>query len=118
MKSQRDIARHLLRLVAMLGVVLALVGNGHSQAGKSSSKRVVDPASVRHYFTEFYNDEREMLGTAAPLEWNWFVDNTPWLDVPDRNIEEIYYFRWYSFRKHIRKSPDGWIIDEFLDNVA
>lgn len=117
MKSQRSIALHQVRLVAILGSVLILAGSGYSQASKPSAKPIVDPASVRHYFTGFYNDEREMLGTAAPLEWNWFVDNIPWLDVPDRNIEEIYYFRWYSFHKHIRKTPDGWIIDEFIDNV-
>jgi hypothetical protein len=117
MKSQGDVARHLVQLVALLGVVLTLDGAGLFQAGKPLPKRVVDPASIQHYFTEFNNDEREMLGTAPPLQWGWFVNNIPWLDVPDKNIEEIYYFRWYSFHKHIKKTPDGFIIDEFLDNV-
>jgi hypothetical protein len=117
MKGQGGVLRNLVQLVAGLALVLTLNGSGLCQAGKASPKGVVDPASIRYYFTGFYNDEREMLGTAPPLQWEWFVANIPWLDVPDKNVEEIYYFRWYSFQKHIRMTPDGWIIDEFLDNV-
>src|SRR5690606_30199547 len=28
-----------------------------------------------------------------------------------------YYFRWWTFRKHIRKIPDGFVITEFLPDV-
>ncbi len=117
MRTRQRIARHLVQLAVLLGVVAALNGVGISQMSKSSPKGVLHPESYRHYFTGFYNDEREMLGTTPPLQWNWFVQNIPWLEVPDKNIEEIYYFRWYSFQKHIKRSHDGWIIYDFLDNV-
>jgi hypothetical protein len=116
-RRQPSVARHLVQIAALLAVVLTLDGVGLSEVPKPDPKRVLDPARIQPYFTEFYNDEREMLGTAPPVPLNWFVDNIPLLDVPDKNIEEIYYFRWYSFQKHIKKSPDGFIIDEFLDNV-
>src|SRR5271169_287805 len=79
---------------------------------------VLIPEKFRHYFTGFVEDEKEMLGDAPVLPWEWFAKNIPWLDVPDQELEEIYYFRWYAFQKHIRQSPDGYLISEFLDNVS
>lgn len=58
-----------------------------------------------------------MLGTAPPVPWDWFVANIPWLDIPDKEMERIYYFRWYSFQKHIVRGPNGYLISEFLDDV-
>jgi hypothetical protein len=75
------------------------------------------PDSFRHYFTGFVGDEHEMLGSAPPLPWNWFVRNIPWLDTPDQELNEIYYFRGYAFQKHIERTPDGYLITEFLDDV-
>ena len=40
------------------------------------------------------------------------------MDCPDREIEEIYYFRWWTFRKHIKKTQDGFVISEFLPPVG
>ena len=78
---------------------------------------VLKPENYQHYFAGFVQDEKEMLGSAPALPWNWFVRNIPWLDVPDQELEEIYYFRWYAFQKHIQQSHDGFVISEFLDNV-
>ena len=45
-------------------------------------------------------------------------DNIPLLDCPDKDIEETYYFRWWTFRKHIKQTPDGFVITEFLPTVG
>ena len=50
--------------------------------------------------------------------WDFLKDNIPLLDCPDKEIEEIYYFRWWTFRKHIKQTPDGFIITEFLPKVG
>ena len=46
--------------------------------------------------------------------WDWLVSNIPLLDCPDSEIEEIYYFRWWSFRKHIVQTTNGFVLTEFL----
>jgi hypothetical protein len=46
--------------------------------------------------------------------WKWLVSNIPLLDCPDSEIEEIYYFRWWSFRKHIVQTTNGFVLTEFL----
>lgn len=86
------------------------------EAAPSSS--VLQPDNYHHYFDEFEDEEREMLGSAPHVPWDWFVANIPWLDIPDHELEKIYYFRWYAFQKHITKTSDGFLISEFLDNVS
>jgi hypothetical protein len=83
----------------------------------SPSHAVLDPESFRHYFVQFSSEERVMLGKNDPLQWEWFEQNIPWLDVPDKQLEEIYYFRWYSFRKHVKPVSAGFVIDEFEPEV-
>jgi hypothetical protein len=78
---------------------------------------VIDPQNYRHYFEQFTSDEKDMLGRNDPPRWEWFEENIPWLDIPDKGMEEIYYFRWYSFQKHIKQTPDGLLIDEFAVDV-
>lgn len=48
---------------------------------------------------------------------DWLEANAPALECPDKDIEETYYFRWWTYRKHIRKTPAGMIITEFLPDV-
>jgi hypothetical protein len=79
---------------------------------------LLDPALARPYFQTFVQQERSFLGQpVAPLDWAWFASNIPWLDLPDQELERTYYFRWYAFRKHLHETPDGAMIDEFLDPV-
>lgn len=104
-------------LWSSLTICLAAVFHAGAQAENKASGPVLQPESFRHYFTDFVRDEREMLGTAPPLPWKWFVQNIPWLDTPDAEMNQIYYFRWYSFQKHLERTPDGYVITEFLDKV-
>ena len=43
--------------------------------------------------------------------------NIPVFDCPDKELEKTYYFRWWTYRKHIRKTADGYVVTEFLPNV-
>ena len=88
-----------------------------SMAARLPAQPLLDPNSYRHYFVQFNSDEKDLLGKSEPLPWDWFEQNIPWLDVPDKSLEEIYYFRWYSFQKHIKREPGGYVIDEFAVNV-
>lgn len=104
------------RLVFAVALVILLRYPSVYQVRRVSGPALT-PDSFRHYFTEFVSEEQEMLGSAPPLAWGWFVRNIPWLDIPDKEMEEIYYFRWYAFQKHIEHSSDGMLISEFLDPV-
>ncbi len=41
----------------------------------------------------------------------------PLFECPDEELEKTYYFRWWTYRKQIKKSPDGFVVTEFLPPV-
>jgi len=43
--------------------------------------------------------------------------HVPRVALPDPMLEQAYYFRWSTFRKHIKSTPDGTVITEFLPDV-
>ena len=47
----------------------------------------------------------------------WLDSNVPVLECPDKGMEETYYFRWWTYRKHLKETPAGMIVTEFLPNV-
>lgn len=61
---------------------------------------------------EYY---RQNVPNANAADWMW--ENIPLIDIPDKAIEKIYYFRWWVFRKHIKSTEDGYVITEFLPPV-
>jgi hypothetical protein len=47
--------------------------------------------------------------------WPWLRANIPFFDCPDAGLREIYYFRWWSLRKHLERLPSGdAVFTEFL----
>jgi len=59
--------------------------------------------------------ENRLIPNSGALKW--LKENIPLIDIPDKVVERAYYFRWWSFRKHIRKTSDGYIITEFMADV-
>lgn len=51
-------------------------------------------------------------GTHSP-----FQIGIPLIDLSDKTIEEIYYFRWHTYCMHIKETPAGHVITEFLPPV-
>ena len=43
--------------------------------------------------------------------------NIPVFECPDKELEKTYYFRWWTYRKHIKETPNGYIITEFRPEV-
>jgi len=47
----------------------------------------------------------------------WMREEIPLFECPDKDIERTYYFRYWTYRKHIKKTSDGYIVTEFLPQV-
>ena len=86
----------------------------------SSAEPVLKPASFSHYIEHFNTMEDENVTNfiSNSNSWNWLSKEIPFFECPDREVEEMYYFRWWSFRKHIEKTPDGFVLSEFLTKPA
>ena len=73
-----------------------------------------------HLYVQRFNqqDEEVYINSSPNAEAEAFLaQQIPLLDCPDKTLEEIYYFRWWTFRKHIKNTCDGHIITEFLPRV-
>ena len=46
-----------------------------------------------------------------------FEVGIPLVELSDPTIEQIYYFRWHTYCKHLKKTPLGWVVTEFLPDV-
>jgi len=77
---------------------------------------VLHPENYKDYADYFNRMEDENIAKAIPNDsaWNWMEKNIPLFECPQDNFEEMYYFRWWSLRKHITDTPQGYAITEFL----
>src|SRR6266699_429719 len=78
--------------------------------------QVLKQEEFKHHI-ELFNgmeDENWTNFISNVQSWAWLRENIPFFDCPDREVEEIYYFRWWSFRKHLVSTTDGFVITEFL----
>jgi hypothetical protein len=81
---------------------------------------ILKPDRFKHYIDFFNEVDKESLINAIDNEhcWEWMLANIPWFECPDQDIEQIYYFRWWTFRKHLQCTPAGFVITEFLPVVG
>ncbi len=72
-----------------------------------------------HYIDSFNQDDNELYQQYVPNSQasEFLKNNIPYFDCPDKELEKIYYFRWWTYRKHIKKTPEGFVITEFLPKV-
>jgi len=99
--------------------MLALIALWASVSVPARSAEVLQPEQFRRYVEAFNRDDPEGRTNLVTNEesWNWMSQNIPFFESSDKSIEEMYYFRWWVFRKHIRKTPEGFVITEFLPDV-
>ncbi|HJQ82337.1 MAG TPA: glycosyl hydrolase family 65 protein [Lacipirellulaceae bacterium] len=80
---------------------------------------ILDGRDYAHYIEQFNGLDTSQTATLINNEraWQWMLSDVPLLSCPDKDLEETYYFRWWTYRKHIRQTPDGFVITEFLQPV-
>ncbi|HEY3783581.1 MAG TPA: family 43 glycosylhydrolase [Fimbriimonadaceae bacterium] len=90
--------------------------NGPATASLTKSP-LLDLSRYKHYFAEFAQENPTIETASGVNEWAFFQANIPWFDCPDKQLEKTYYYRWWTFQKHLKLTPDGWIVTEFLPSV-
>ena len=79
-----------------------------------------DADIVKMYVERFAADDVEHHTNAVPnaKAYSFMRDNVPIFECPDKEIERAYYFRWWTFRRHLKITPHGYVITEFLPDVG
>jgi hypothetical protein len=103
--------RHLAGFQILLLVMLAWTTPARTAA--------LDPSAFQPLIEQFHADDNELHKNAISNEeaWDFLKTNVPLFECPDKELEKTYWFRWWTYRKHLRRSPDGWVVTEFLPNV-
>ncbi len=92
---------------------LFICSNAFSQTTKPF---VLQFKNYQHYVDTFNTMENENIIQAIPNDsaWNWMQKNIPLFDCPNKKLEEIFYYRWWTLRKHIKQTEQGYVFTEFL----
>lgn len=101
----------LLSVLAFLLMACNSNSNGLTEDGF-----VLSANNYRHYVDYFNSMEDANIIQAIPdsSSWEWMKENIPLFECPQANFEEIYYYRWWTLRKHIKETPVGYAFTEFL----
>lgn len=77
---------------------------------------VLKQDQFKHYVDYFNTMEEPNIEQAIPnsQSWEWMKKNIPLFECPQQNFEEIFYYRWWTLRKHIKKTEKGFVFTEFL----
>jgi len=108
----------------LIFLVICTVLVGTTSAGDEQSKHdsmfVLDAGAFKYHVDFFNTMEPENIVNyiSNKQSWAWMTANVPFFECPDKSFEQVYYFRWWTFRKHIKKTPDGFVFTEFLDKVG
>ncbi len=112
------------RIVDASSTLKAKLPAGGGQAVRITPAReqgglVLRPGSFKHYIDRFNADDEELYMQHIPNDkaWRFLRGNIPLFECPDPDVERTYYFRWWTYRKHIKHTPDGFVITEFLPKV-
>ena len=50
--------------------------------------------------------------------FEWLEQNIPLFECPDTLLQQTYYYRWWTFRKHLKQTPEGFVFTEFITPVG
>jgi len=102
-------------ILALLTILMLSCGSMEARK-KIKSPDILKPDDYKHLVDYFNRMEDENIVQAIPnaASWEWMKANIPFFDCPQDNFLELYYYRWWTYRKHIKETPSGYALTEFL----
>lgn len=119
MITKNSITKHSIGKFAFALFAFAASLSAANAEGVIPQKLGVDYAKAR--VAQFNADDNELYKGDFPnaVAEKFLIENIPFFDCPDAEIKDVYYFRWWTFRKHLKFYPEtGWIITEFMPKVG
>ncbi|WP_187774943.1 MGH1-like glycoside hydrolase domain-containing protein [Pedobacter sp. BS3] len=111
---------HTARLLILISIAF-FAGPGRSSGNYRffPQDSILKWNSFSPYIREFNANDDESVVQFIPNQGadEFLKNNIPYFNCPDKALEKTYYFRWWIYRKHIQKTPEGFVITEFLPKV-
>ncbi|BAV05186.1 Trehalase [Filimonas lacunae] len=107
------------RAILIIALLVGLSGGSLSGLAQQRKGALLTTIALEQYVNRFNaidtQDVQNYIPDAKALEF--LSANVPLFVCPDSVIEKIYYYRWWTFRKHLKQTPDGFIFTEFITPV-
>lgn len=87
--------------------------------GFAQQKSILGTEKLKKYVTYFNSIDTEAVKNYVPNAeaFTWLAEQAPLFECPDSVLEQNYYYRWWTYRKHLVKTPEGFIFTEFIEPV-
>ena len=87
--------------------------------GFAQQKSILGTEKLKKYVTYFNSIDTEAVKNYVPNAeaFTWLAEQVPLFECPDSVLEQNYYYRWWTYRKHLVKTPEGFIFTEFIEPV-
>jgi hypothetical protein len=101
--------------IKALFVLFACIG-GTFVCTAQSKKNSLTTDKLKLYVNYFNSIDSEYAVNYIPNDKaiEWLSQNIPLFECPDTTLEKIYYYRWWTVRKHLKQTPDGFVFTEFI----
>ncbi len=104
------------RYIYLLFILSLIVACAPKQEGNTYQGAVLNADDFKSYVDYFNRMEDENIVQAIPNSesWEWMKENVPFFDCPQDNFKEMFIYRWWTLRKHIKETEKGYAFTEFL----
>lgn len=103
----------------MVKTILCLILLSFSIWKAEAQGLVLKTDALKQYISAFNETDEELFKQLVPNSqaFDFLSKNIPLFECPDKQLEQTYYFRWWTYRKHLKQTPAGFIVTEFLPDV-
>jgi len=107
-------------LLVIVVIFLVISSCTQKRSETTIEKGILKWDRFSHYIETFNNSDDELYQQFIPNDRSgaFLKNNIPYFECPDKELEKNYYFRWWTYRKHIRHTQGGFVITEFLPDVS
>ncbi len=101
----------IITIIAFFTILVLYIGD---------RTNTLNTSKLESYVKKFNESDNELYRQHIPNKnaFEFLSENIPLIELPNKDLEETYYFRWWTFRKHIKSTQDGFVITEFLPEVS
>ncbi len=116
----KNIFKVLVLILTLTTFSIGCKRNTERKLVKEEKENILNWEYFSPYVQEFRKNDIELYTQYFPNNRaeEFLKDNIPYFNCPDKELEKTYYFRWWTFRKHIKNTEDGFVITEFLPDVS
>lgn len=101
-----------MRLHELIAATLPVVG-----LALAANARPYPPPDSHLQSTNFLDHESYLDSLD---DHQWYLDNIPFIDVPDKSLQDVYYYRTSVTKRHLEWAHEGhgWMVTEFIHPVS